>query len=184
VRLLADRDATIAEQARLVERLVGQVEQLSDRVAELDRRLGQDSSNSSRPSSSDSPYTKKKARPRSSRTSTGRPKGKQPGAAGTTRAMVDDPDEIHTIDPSLCGDCGFPLAGAPRATTRRHQIVEPPRPPHPYVVEYRIVTRICPCCAGAVGSGAAWSPPGEDIRWEPFEKSVFGRRHDPDPRHR
>jgi len=147
VRLLADRDATIAEQARLIERLVGQVEQLSDKVAELDRRLGQDSSNSSRPSSSDSPYSKKKARPRSSRTSTGRPKGKQPGAAGTTRAMVDDPDEIHTIDPSLCGDRGFPLAGAPRVTTRRHQIVEPPRPPHPYVVEYRIVTRVCPCCA-------------------------------------
>jgi transposase len=61
--------------------------------------------------------------------------------------MVDDPDEIHTIDPSLCGDRGFPLAGAPRVTTRRHQIVEPPPPPRPYVVEYRIVTRVCPCCA-------------------------------------
>ncbi|SNQ49511.1 hypothetical protein FRACA_340021 [Frankia canadensis] len=50
--------------------------------------------------------------------------------AGTTRAMVDDPDGIRTADPSLCGDCGFPLAGAPRATTRRHQIVEPPPPLH------------------------------------------------------
>ncbi|WP_235609412.1 DUF6444 domain-containing protein, partial [Frankia casuarinae] len=67
--------ATIAEQARLVERLVGQVEQLTDRVRELDRQLGRDSTNSSWPSSSDSPYTKKKAKPRSSRTSMGRPRG-------------------------------------------------------------------------------------------------------------
>ncbi|MEX5636851.1 DUF6444 domain-containing protein [Parafrankia sp. FMc2] len=65
MRLLADRDATIAaqagtiiEQARLIERLVGQVEQLADRVCELDRRVGKDSTNSSWPSSSDSPYTK------------------------------------------------------------------------------------------------------------------------------
>jgi transposase len=86
VRLLADRDATIAEPARLIERLVGQAEQLSDRVAQLDRRLGQDSSNSSRLSSSDSPFAKKTARPRSSRTSTGRPKGKQ-----AVRRGGDDP---------------------------------------------------------------------------------------------
>jgi transposase len=162
VRLLADRAATIAaqagtiaEQARLIERLVGQVEQLTDRVSELDRRLGKDSANSSRPSSSDSPYTKKKAKARSSRTSTGRPRGKQPGAAGMTRQTVEDPDETYTIDPSLCAGCGFPLAGAPRLTTRRHQIFDPPPPPpRPYVVEYRIVTRVCPCRAAATEPAA------------------------------
>jgi transposase len=68
--------------------------------------------------------------------------------------MVDDPDETHTIDPSLCTGCGFPLAGAPRLTTRRHQIFDSPPPPRPYVIEYRIVTRICPCCA-ATTEGAA-----------------------------
>jgi len=69
--------------------------------------------------------------------------------------MVEDPDETHTIDPSLCAGCGFPLAGAPRLTTRRHQIFDPPPPPpRPYVIEYRIVTRICPCCA-ATTEGAA-----------------------------
>ena len=174
MRLLADRDATIAaqvatiaEQARLIERLVGQVEQLTDRVAELDRRLGQDSANSSRPSSSDSPYTKKKAKARSSRTSTGRPRGKQPGAAGTTREMVDDPDETHTIEPALCVGCGLPLAGAPRLTTRRHQIFDPPPPPpRPYVVEYRIVTRVCPCCAATTEPAAPVSLSGRLV-WGP-----------------
>ena len=45
----------VASQAELIEKLTA-------RVAELERRLGADSSNSSRPPSSDSPYTKKVAK--------------------------------------------------------------------------------------------------------------------------
>ncbi|KDA41659.1 hypothetical protein BMG523Draft_03536 [Frankia sp. BMG5.23] len=80
--------------------------------------------------------------------------------------MVDDPDETHTIDPSLCADCGFPLAGAPRLTTRRHQIFDPPPPPRPYVIEYRIVTRVCPCCA-ATAEGLTPVPLAGRLVWGP-----------------
>ena len=51
-RELEARDTVIAGQA---ETIAGQ----ADRIAQLERRLGRDSSSSSKPPSSDSPYTKK-----------------------------------------------------------------------------------------------------------------------------
>ena len=66
---LAARDAQIAALAALVE--------------ELRRRLDKDSSTSSKPPSSDSPY-KKKPRDRSLRGRSGRTPGKQPGAQSST----------------------------------------------------------------------------------------------------
>ncbi len=71
VDLVASQVLVIAAQAELIEKLTA-------RIAELERRLGADSSNSSRPPSSDSPYTKKVAKTRSSRQRSGRKPGKQP----------------------------------------------------------------------------------------------------------
>ncbi|MCA1694269.1 MAG: DUF6444 domain-containing protein [Actinobacteria bacterium] len=61
----------MAQAARIAEQ--------SDRIAELERKLGADSSNSSRPPSLDAPWAKKPAPKRSSRTRSGRKAGKQPG---------------------------------------------------------------------------------------------------------
>ncbi|KQM01755.1 transposase [Frankia sp. CpI1-P] len=136
----------VAEQAAVIERLTA-------RVAELERRLGADSSTSSRPPSSDSPFTK--APKRSSRSSSGRPRGKQPGEPGQTRNMVADPDEVVTLDPSSCAGCGGSLAGAPVFGVRRHQVFDvPPPPPRPYVTEYRVVARVCPCCTATTSADA------------------------------
>ena len=60
-----------------------QIEALAARVEELRRLLGKDSSTSSRPPSSDSPY-KKKPKDRSLRGRSGRKPGKQPGAQSST----------------------------------------------------------------------------------------------------
>ena len=60
-----------------------QVAALAAQVEELQRLLGKDSSNSSRPPSSDSPYTKK-PKDRSLRGRSGRKPGKQPGAQSST----------------------------------------------------------------------------------------------------
>src|SRR5213079_1284377 len=71
----AARDAQLeAAQARLAE-----LAELAEQIEELRRRLGRDSSTSSRPPSSDDPYTKK-SRDRSLRRKSGRGPGKQPGA--------------------------------------------------------------------------------------------------------
>jgi len=110
VRLVAEQAVALAERDALIERLTARVE-------ELERQAGQDSRTSSRPPSSDSPYTK--APKRSSRTSSGRPRGKQPGEPGQTRNMVADPDEIVTLDPPSCVGCGGSLADAPVFWVRR-----------------------------------------------------------------
>ena len=97
-RELEARDAVIARQA-------GTIAGQADRIAQLERRLGRDSSSSSKPPSSDSPYTKK-SKDRSLREKTGRQPGKQPGAPGRTLGLADDPDETIECAPAGCGRCG------------------------------------------------------------------------------
>src|SRR6266511_1296363 len=61
---LAKRDAALAAKDAQIAQLQSQVAVLGDRVAQLERRAGRDSSNSNRPPSSDSPYTKKTRKPK------------------------------------------------------------------------------------------------------------------------
>src|SRR6516225_7379378 len=92
--LLSAKEATIKSLTELVD-------QLAVRIAELERRQGKDSSNSSQPPSSDVPFTKP-APKRSSRTRSGRRPGKQDGTAGATLKRVEDPDETIRRDPLIC----------------------------------------------------------------------------------
>jgi transposase len=79
--------ALVVTQARLIEELRGEVaqlrvdnEKLRAENAELRRRLGMNSRNSSRPPSSDSPFVK--PAPKSLRRKSGRKPGGQPGHPG------------------------------------------------------------------------------------------------------
>ena len=135
----------------------GQIAFQERRIAELERRLGADSSTSSRPPSSDSPY-RKPAR-RSSRKSSGRAPGKQPGDRGTTMPLVDNPDETITCDPGCCGGCGASLAGAAVLGVQRRQVVQVSPLPPPRVTEYRIVTRACPACGATASAPTPGCPP-------------------------
>src|SRR6266540_6119188 len=140
------------------------------RVAQLERRAGRDSSNSNRPPSSDSPYTKKprKPRERSLRGRSGRAPGKQPGAPGATLAQVPDPDHTVVCAPATCAGCGGDLAGVAVAAEQARQVFEaPPPPPRPIVTEYRVQARRCPRCgvtsvgqAPGFASGRAQYGPG------------------------
>ncbi|MGH8962487.1 MAG: IS66 family transposase [Jatrophihabitantaceae bacterium] len=134
--------------------------ELIKRVEELERRLGSDSSNSSRPPSADAPWAKKQAKKRSSRGRSGRKPGKQAGAASRTRELVDDPDETVVIEPVECARCAAPLAGVGEHDRQRRQVVDIPPPPAPHVTEYRRISRRCRCC-GAVTT-PAWDTIGDD----------------------
>ena len=85
-----------------------QIEALAAQVEELRRRLDKDSSTSSKPSSSDSPY-KKKPKDRSLRGRSGRKPGKQPGAESSTLQQSDNPGRTVECGPAACGCCGHDL---------------------------------------------------------------------------
>jgi transposase len=67
---------------------------LKARVAELERRLGKDSSNSSKPPSSDGLRKPARAERRAVERAEGRRPGTQPGAPGAHLAQVAQPDEV------------------------------------------------------------------------------------------
>ena len=115
-------------------RLTAQNERLAARVGQLERQAGKDSSTSSRPPSSDSPY-KKKGADRSLRDRGKRRPGKQPGSPGVTMNLVDDPDERFEFPPAACCGCGTGLAGEPVLAQRRHQVTDIAPAPAPKVTE-------------------------------------------------
>jgi transposase len=147
----AELAARLAEAYRLIGELAARNEQLAARVEQLERQAGKDSSTSSRPPSSDSPY-KKKSRDRSLRERGKRQPGKQPGEPGSTMNLVDDPDETIPCPPLACRGCGADLAGAPVVAQRRHQVTDIQPPPPPQTTEYLAQAKECPCC-GATSTG-------------------------------
>src|SRR6266568_8108111 len=160
---LAARDAQLAQlrprvaatDAQIVE-LRSQGVVLGERVAQLEHKAARDSSNSSKPPSSDSPYTKTPRKPadRSLRGRSGRRPGKQPGAPGVTLAQVGDPDRTVVCAPDRCAGCGHDLADAPVTEMQKRQVFEVPPPPRPLVTAYQVQARVCPAC-GATTIGQA-----------------------------
>jgi transposase len=144
------KDAQLAAAGAALEAAEARFAALSDRVTELERRLGKDSSTSSRPPSSDSPY--KKPKDRSLRRRTGRRPGKQPGAESATLRQVADPAETVVCAPPRCAGCGESLAGAVVSGVQKLQEFDVTPPPPPRVTEYQGLARVCGRC-GAVTAG-------------------------------
>jgi transposase len=143
--------ARLAEAYRVIGELTAQVGLLSARVEELERQGRRDSSTSSRPPSSDSPY-QKKGRDRSLRERGKRRPGKQPGDPGTTMCLVADPDERLEFPPAVCCGCGAGLVGVEVQAQRRHQVTDIGPAPAPKVTEYVAQAKECPGC-GTVTEG-------------------------------
>jgi transposase len=146
----AELAVRLAEAYRLIGELSAQVEHLSARVEELERRGRRDSSTSSRPPSSDSPY--KKSTDRSLRERGRRRPGRQPGEPGTTMKLVEHPDERLFYPPAACRECGADLAAEPVAAQRRHQVTDIEPAPAPKVTEHVAQAKRCSCC-GTVTEG-------------------------------
>ena len=110
--------------------------------AELRRQLVQDSRNSSKPPSSDSPFAK--PAPRSLRRRTGRKPGGQPGHPGERLRQVVDPEEVVVHEPHVCRCCGLGLDGRPVSALTRRQLFDIP-PVAVKVSEHQLVERECVC---------------------------------------
>jgi transposase len=126
--------------------LQAQVTALQAEVQELQARLGQNSSNSSRPPSADPPQALRKAKVSPS----GRKRGGQPGHRGTFRALLpsEQVDQVVCSVPAVCRHCQHPFPSTePRRRARvwRHQVVEL-LTLAVQVTEYQMEARRCAHC--------------------------------------
>jgi transposase len=113
-------------------------------VAELERRLGKDSSNSSKPPSSDGLRKPARAERRAAERLEHRRPGKQPGAPGAHLAQVAEPDEVFWYAPGRCGGCGLDLADASVVGVEARQVFDLP-PLRLLASEHRAERRRCVC---------------------------------------
>ncbi|MDQ5828046.1 MAG: IS66 family transposase [Chloroflexota bacterium] len=158
VRELSDQVAQLSQRNAELERVVAEQ---ADQITELTRRLSLDSSNSSRPPSSDAPWEKKPASKRSSRIRSGRNPGKQPGASSSSRSLVDDPDRVVVIEPQRCVGCAALLGEGAESGRERRQVVDLRPVPPPQVTEYQRVWKLCAGCGTVTTPG--WDT-GDDCR--------------------
>jgi transposase len=133
------------------------------RIAELERRLGQDSTNSWTPTSKESIGAKERRKLERKRRDSSererrrdRKRGGQPGHPGAGLARDPDPEERKTAEPSaLRSRCGAGLAGAQPAGASWAQAwdVSISR----LVTEWLLPALICRCCGQVTTADA---PPG------------------------
>jgi len=116
-----------------------QVADLTARMADLEVKLEQDSSNSSRPPSSDGPQHKR-AVPRAK---SQRRRGGQPGHSKHERVLL-PPDQTIDHKPPLCRRCDAPLDGDD-PDPLIDQVIDLPEVMR-HVTHHRRHTLVCPHC--------------------------------------
>ena len=135
-----------AEVEELIASLKRQIAALQAEVADLRRQLGQDSSNSSKPPSSDG--LKKKPRIAGSlRGRSGKASGGQKGHPGGTLRQVADPDHVVRHEASACCHCRSPLEPKSAIGVEKRQVFDLPERPL-VVTEHQASIYRCAHCRG------------------------------------
>ena len=126
------------------EELIALVAALRAHIAELERRLGLNSSNSGKPPSSDG--LKKPARVSSLRERSGKKPGGQKGHKGETLRQVTDPSEVVNHYPPACSMCGVGLDPKTSVGHSARQVFDLPQPQPLVVTEHRAHDCECTAC--------------------------------------
>ena len=143
------KDIRVALLEKQEEELTRRLAQALERIKELEHRLGLDSTNSSKPPSSDG---LKKPPPKSLREPTGRKSGGQPGHPGhrLERVAVPDVIKIHSPVGQPCPHCHKVVAeDAPVVLEQSRQVLELPEVKL-IATEHRAMACLCPCCSKKV----------------------------------
>jgi transposase len=150
-RLFEIRFAAYEQKLAALEAKDAEIESLKTQLAALRERLGQNSSNSSLPPSSDTVQHRRPSR----REPSGKKQGAQLGHQGAGRALklAAEVDRVVNLRPQRCRKCGRRLKGDDPLPAR-HQVTEIPLA-HVEVTEYRRHTLCCQTCA--VKTAAQWS---------------------------
>ena len=149
---------------------------LEEEVRELRARLGQDSSNSSKPPSSDQPGAKKKYHKRE-REKGRRAAGAQEGHEGARRATF-PPEKVTRVvnhRPDCCEACGDKLLDTQMVEgNHRRQVVEIPEIV-PDVTEHRVFVGLCTCGCSTWGKFPPEAAYGTGPRLTALTAELSGR---------
>jgi len=160
------KDRRIEELERENAELRAKVEQLMAEIAELRRRLGLNSRNSSKPPSSDGPEAPRK---RSGKKGRKRKRGAQKGHEPHLRRPVEKEKvtRLVELEPEVCPDCGGRHFGESSEEPIRNQYIDIP-PIELEVLEYRRHVRTCLYC-----ETLAYAPLPDDAPREVFGPGVL-----------
>lgn len=150
---IADRDKRIADQEKELADLKKKIADREKKIADLEHQLAgrmKDSTNSSKPPSSDGPAAPKRKYPQ--RNKSGRKPGGQVGHPGKHRPLVpvEDVTRFVPVLPVSCGHCGSQLGQditqvCTHGEVHRHQVTELPEI-RPEIIEYQFPNVVCPDC--------------------------------------
>jgi transposase len=161
---IADAEKQIADAEKQIADAEKQIADAEKQIADLERQLAlrkQNSTNSSKPPSSDGLAGEPRERGR--RKKSRRKAGGQPGHRGAHRHLVsaERVNEIRPILPEQCQHCGHSLPGQieqvkTTGEPQRHQVTELP-PIQARIIEYQCHRVVCPEC----GQGTRAAVPQE-----------------------
>lgn len=106
----------------IIDKQTKRIETLEKRVHELERQVGQNSNNSSKP-----PYSDGVRKPVNLRQSGGK-KGAPKGHGGHTVRFAEHPDEIVVHRLTACAQCDASLADVASAAYKKRQVFDLPAP--------------------------------------------------------
>ena len=141
VRVLLMMDARIDALEHQVQSLSTRLDASEQQVRKLQEQLAKNSSNSSKPPSSDG-Y--KKPAPKSLRKKGERKSGGQPGHTGHTLKRLDEPDHTQVHPVKNCECCGRSLADQLADGLEKRQVHDLP-PLRLIVTEHQAETKVCAC---------------------------------------
>jgi transposase len=117
---------------------------LQSRIETLEQRLGMNSTNSSKPPSTDG-LEKPRPKPKNLRTPTGKKPGGQEGHVGKTLSPKETPDVILQYEPQHCSCCGEDLSQIEGTVIKKCQVADLPEIVLEYT-EHQTIEKECPNC--------------------------------------
>ena len=138
-------DAVVELVCRIIDEFEARIVAQDARIAELERRLNSNSSNSNKPPSSDGLKRKTSLRKNHS----GRKPGGQPGHSGQTLRQSETPDITEIVPLNTCPECHGNLEDVPVESVEKRQVFELPDIKL-LITEFMAQRKRCPHCGKLV----------------------------------
>ncbi len=168
---------TTQAQAKEIHSLKKKVQERDNTIDDLQNRLfkygepPKNSNNSSTPPSKETLKDEVVRRTKSLRVKSDKPAGGQKGHKGTTRTMVDNPDEIIEESADYCTGCGHDLSDSPKELDYVTQIVSIPQL-RAVVKETRHYVRRCNRCGCQARPYAPRRRGGNSVTYDPSVQAL------------